>query len=215
MTLEQFLQTADADHATALQQAREYETTQGRFITSNTLTVYVVQLSLYSVLADIANTTEHPARDMCMAVIDRLRGVSDFNFITGTPMGDANFALLDALITHLSDHTAALNQLKAAVTAYCNQSVKPFANATLHDVLVARDAVTLKPVVMAGGYVTVTTSADCETHRPRLVAFNPRTGKHQRINNFDTVSTAGVYECAVPPLWYGYDLFVDDAYGVM
>lgn len=215
MTLQEFLLTADADNATALQQAREYETTQGRFITSNTLTVYVVQLGLYSVLADTANATGHAARDMCMAVIDRLRGVSDFNFIIGTPMGDANFALLEAMKQALSQHTAALSQLEQIVTAYCNETVKPFANATLYDVLVARKAVPLKQVSMMMGHATVTTTADCEPHRPQLHIFNPRTGRHQRINGFETVSAAGIYECAVPPLWYGYDLFVDDAYGVM
>lgn len=214
-TLVDFLATADLDNAIALQQAQVYEGVQGRFITSNTLTVYVVQLGLYSLFVDASNTMDHAARDMCMAVVDRLRGVSDFNFIVGSPMGDANFALLAGLKQALPDSLAQLDQLQAVVTGYCNPSVAPFINTTLHDVLLLRKQCPESSVVIEGNYAVITTTADCEKHSPQLLAVNPRTNKKQRINNFYGVELAGKYDCAIPPEFNGWQLSVDNAYGVM
>lgn len=215
MTLKEFLLTADPDHTVALQQAQEYTETQGRFITSNSLTVYVVQLGLYSVFNDVAATVGHPIRDICMAVIDRLRGVSDFNFIRGTPMGDANFLLLAALKQGLQSKLNELTQLEQLVDVYCNQAVRPFANITLHDVLITREVCPTIPATANGGYVTITTNGDCVKHNPRLMAKNPRTDKWQRINNFYDVSVSGTYDASVPPQFSGLELAVDNPYGVI
>lgn len=216
MTLEEFLLTADADHNVALQQARAYTETQGRFITSNSLTVYVVQLGLYSVFSDVAGTANHAARDICMAVIDRLRGVSDFNFISGTPMGDANFQLLSALKIALPDKVAELTQLEGLVTAYCNQNITPFSKTTKHDILIARDSVPSVALVLdAYGYVKIATNEDCENHNPRVLGLNPRTEKWQRVNNFYNVSKAGIYDAKVPVEFRSWQLNVDNAYEVI
>lgn len=216
MDLQTFLLTANPDHNVALEEAKAYTTTEGRFITSNTLTVYVVQLGLYSVFNDIANTTGHSARDICMAVMDRLRGVSDFNFIIGSPMGDANFSLLDSLISLLPDKANQLNTLKSLATDYCNRISYPFANTTLHNVLIERNAVTLKPLSYDGqGYAYIVTTGVCEKHNPRLLAKNPRTEQIQSINNFREVAAVGTYDAIVPRQFAEWELFVDDVYGVI
>ena len=96
-----------------------------------------------------------------------------------------------------------------------NRVSYPFANVTLHDVLIARNACPTKPVTHPGGWVTITTNADCEAHRPQLMAHNARTGQWQRVNNFGTVNVAGNYDCRVPPEWIGAELAADNPYGVI
>ena len=215
MTLQEFLLTADADHNIALQQARDYTENQPVFITSNTMTVYVLQAGLYDVFSDEAASVDSPVRGICMALMDRLRGQSEFNLSTSLPLGQANIAMLDILITALPQHEPAISNLKATLLAVSNKSVNPFVNVTLHDVLIARDACPTKSVTAQGGFVTITTTSACEKHNPRLMALNPRTNKWQRVNSFYDVSATGVYDAAVPAQFNGWQLDVDDAYGVM
>lgn len=215
MTLQEFLLTANADHAIALQQARDYEQNKGRFITSNTLTVYVVQLGLYSALHDIANTADHAARDMCMAVMYRLRSEADFNFIVGSPMGDANLQMFDALITLIPAKAAELTTLKGVVTAYCNELEKPFAYISLHTVLTARGVCpTLEDCTPINGYFVIENTAVCERHSPNLYGQNPRTGRWIPISRFPVVDETGLYELPMPA--GEFTAFkIDNAYGVL
>lgn len=215
MTLKEFLLTADADHSIALQQARDHTETQPVFITSNTMTVYVLQAGLYDVFSDEANDVASPVRGICMALMDRLRGQSEFNLSASLPLGQANIAMLDILIAALPQHEPAISNLKATLLAVSNKTVNPFANSTLHDVLILRDACSAVSLSAASGYVIINTSADCERHNPRLMALNPRTAKWQRINSFAGVELAGIYDAAVPPQFSGWQLAVDDAYGVL
>ncbi|MBU2113727.1 MAG: hypothetical protein KKE94_08120 [Gammaproteobacteria bacterium] len=215
MTLEEFLLTADADHVVALQQARDYAEIQPIFITSNTLTVYVLQAELYDVFADAAADSASPVRGICMALMDRLRGQSEFNLSPSLPLGQANIQMLDILISALPDKSAALTQLKDTLLAASNKTVYPLAGTTLHDVLILRDSCPTVSVTAQGGYVAITTTADCETHNPRLMALNPRTGKWQRVNNVIGVGLAGTYDVAVPQQFAGWQLAVDNAYGVI
>lgn len=215
MTLQEFLLTADADHAVALQQARDYTEIQPIFITSNTLTVYVLQAGLYDVFADVATDSASPVRGICMALMDRLRGQSEFNLSPSLPLGQANIQMLDILISALPDKSSALTQLKDTLLAASNKTVYPLAGTTLHDVLILRDSCPTVSVTAQSGYVTITTTADCETHNPRLMSLNPRTDKWQRINNFMLVGPAGTYDVAVPQQFAGWQLAVDNAYGVI
>jgi len=98
---------------------------------------------------------------------------------------------------------------------YAYDTVTPFERVTLHEVLLARDACPTIAVTQSDGYVVITTTADTESHNPRLLAMNPRTGALVRIESFRGVSTAGTYDAKVPPEWRTADLFVDDAYGVI
>lgn len=215
MTLEEFLLTADADHGVALQQARDYAEIQPIFITSNTLTVYVLQAGLYDVFADVAADTSSPVRGICMALMDRLRGQSEFNLSPSLPLGQANIQMLDILISALPDKSAALTQLKNTLLAASNKTVYPLVGTTLHDVLIIRNACPSVPVVTVGVYAVITTTVDCPKHNPRLLALNPRTGVWQPINNFTGVEVAGAYDAIVPAQFSGWQLAVDDAYGVI
>lgn len=215
MTLKEFLLTADADHNIALQQARDYAETHPVFITSNTMTVYVLQAGLYDVFSDEANNIDSPVRGICMALMDRLRGQSEFNLSASLPLGQANIAMLDILIAALPQHEPSISDLKSTLLAVSNKPVNHFANVTLHDVLISRDACPTKPITAQGGFVTITTTAPCEKHNPRLMALNPRTNKWQRINSFYDVVGAATYDAAVPQQFNGWQLAVDNAYGVL
>lgn len=215
MQLKDFLLTADADHAVALQQAKDYEVIEPVFITSNTLTVYVVGAGLYDVFTDVANDTTSPVRGICMALMDRLRGASEFNLSETLPLGQANIGMLNALIAALPQYEPAISNLKATLIAVSNKTVKPFANVTLHDVLLTRNAVPFADVTINGGYAVLTTTADCPVHNPRLMAQSANTGLWRRVNNFTAISAAGVYECMIPAEARGLPLKVDNAYGVI
>jgi len=220
MTLQEFLLTADTNHSIALQQVREYTVTQPVFITSNTMTVYVVTAGLYDVFSDAANNLDSPVRGICMALMDRLRGQSEFNLSASLPLGQANIQMFDVLIAAMTEHSAALTQLKNTLLAVSNKTVSPFANTTLHEVLIERGVCPTMPVTASGGYVKITILSDCAPHKPRLMALNPRTEKWQRINNFSNADNtpifkAGVYDAAVPQQFAGWQLAVDDAYGVI
>lgn len=215
MTLQEFLQTANSDNSLALSEARAYTELSGRIIKSNSLTVYVVQLGLYSVFSDIAATQGHAARDMCMAIIDRLRSEGDFNLIENTPMGVANITMLDNMIVLIPEHSSKLAQLKTMVMAYCNTYEKPFEYVTLHTILNARGVCPmLEDCTPIGNYFVIEATSECEPHSPNLWGQNPRTLAWTAVNRFPLVSGAGRYELPKPSGDFSA-YRIDNAYGVI
>ena len=215
ITRKEFLLTADANHEIAAQQARDYTVLEPVFITSNTLTVYVVGAGLYDVFTDVAADSSSPVRGICLALMDRLRGNSEFNLSSALPLGQANIAMLDNLIAALPAHADAITSLKNTLLSISNKAVNPFTNTTLHDVLIIRNTCPVAVVAVAGGYILFTTSADTPRHSARIMATNPRTGNQTILGNV-SVSTAGTYEFKVPTHYLGFaDFAIDDAYGVI
>jgi hypothetical protein len=97
-------------------------------------------------------------RDICLALMDRLRSQSEFNLMTDTPMGAANVSMLNAMIAALPEYADKLTALRDTLIALSTRSEQPFKNATLHDVLVARNACPAMPVEALNGWVTVVTN---------------------------------------------------------
>ena len=122
-----------------------------------------------------------------------------------------------ALLFSASHALGVLNTDEVArITAACIYiPEKPFPNVTLHDVLITLGECPRKAVSVSQGFAVINTTADCPMHNPRLLALNPRTGLWQRINSFYNLSTAGAYEAQIPREWFGAQLAVDDAYGVI
>jgi hypothetical protein len=119
--------------------------------------------------------------------------------------------LIDAMAS-----AGAITEAEAGVLkGYAYDTVTPFSRITLHDVLLTRGTCPTVAVTQSGGYVVITTTAETETHSPRLLAVNPRTGVLVRIESFRRVSSAGLHDARVPSEWRNADLFVDDAYGVV
>lgn len=115
------------------------------------------------------------------------------------------------LLSAFGNGTATRDNLVAAVT----KSVILFAGTTLHEVKLARGTCPAVPVTVTDGYAVITTTAATETHNPRLLADNTRTGERVRVESFRGVSAAGSYDTKVPPEWRNAALYADDAYGVM
>lgn len=88
---------------------------------------------------------------------------------------------------------------------------QPFLNATKHDYDKAKGAMVYAQVTPFNGWLKITTTADCEPHRPQIYAEIQ--GVRRRIAGFDVVEKAGDYLAQVPAQYN--TLFVDNAYGVM
>lgn len=213
MTLQEFLLTASPDHGTALQQAHDYVIYEPVFITSNTLTVYVVGAGLYDVFTDVSKDPLSPVRGICLALMDRLRGQSEFNLSASLPLGRANIEMLDSLIAALPLHKQKIIALKETLLSISNRALQPFSNATLHDVLVIREACPVKPVSSVNGWITITTTTDVPPHSARVYGINPRTG-HVDVLGDVRLSDVRTYEFKIPTHYLNHtDLIVDDAYG--
>lgn len=217
MTLQEFLLTADVDHNVALSQAKSYFVSEGTLVPATTVNQLFAQLDLTGVIKDASEDVTHSARHKLLSVLLSIQGNHPFNFIVGSTAGDGNLLMIDWLIAGpLSDYAAQLTQFKNTMMYLSNKSTTPFANITLHDVLFNRGVCPTKALVNGGsGYVYVTTTADCEKHNPRITAVNPRTNQVQRVNSFYNVAAAGTYEAVIPRQFNDWNLFVDDAYGVM
>ena len=216
MTLQEFLTTAPQDHQLALEAANNYSVTIGQLIDATTVNGALTDFKLITVLKDISENTTHPARDICLGVYTGLLGNHPFNLMQNSFTGQRALAQLNWLIeTGLPEHATALSQFRDLMSWRANVVSYPFANVTLHDILIERKVCPTKPVAQISGWVTINTTTDCPAHRPQLLAFNTRTEQWQRINNFGVVSVAGRYDCQVPREWIGTELAADDPYGVI
>lgn len=215
MTLAEFLSTANPDHNLALAEARAFNLSKGLLIEASTVNGVLTDLDLIDVVKDIAENKEHPARRKMLGVYTALLGNHQFNFIQSSLTGQRALAQLNWLIdTGVPEHAEVLSQFRDLMLWRSSALEYPFANTTLHDVLIVREACPWLVVPADGSFVVITTTANCEKHNPRLMALNPRTGNWQRINNFMGVELAGRYETSVPLQFKGWQLKVDNAYGV-
>jgi hypothetical protein len=216
MTFDKFLLTASLDHNEALSAAKLHEEMVGHLLDATSINGLLTAFKLLGVVKAVSENPAHPAYNDCLAVWVALLGNHPFNFKLGNMTGEGQIAALDRLInTDLTEHAVALNQFKQTVLYFANTITYPFINSTLHDVLITRNVCPVVPVTQSGGWVVITTTADCPSHRPQLLALNTRTGLKQRINNFADVSGAGAYECRVHNEWLSAALFVDNAYGAL
>lgn len=219
MTLQQAISNILADQPNLtddqlLAAVRDYPVASSKMVSSDVMTILLLNTGLYTVFVDTAADTQHPARALCMAVVDRIRTQGEFNFIAGHPKADAVLALMAGLKQAMPDYKDALDALEAAAIAESNPEKTPFENVTLHEILIARGACPTKAVTAATGYVSITITDECPAHRPRLLVDHPVIGV-RRINNFGLIDGPGEYHAEVPAKWISYDLFVDDAYGVI
>ncbi len=218
MQLSDFLATVpELTHQQALDAAKAHTVLQGNMLAATTVNGWLSAFKLLPVVKQIAeNEPSHPAHSDLLAVWVGLLGDHEFNFKIGNVTGDGQIAALNRLInTDLTEHAPALNMFKDTALYFANTVKHPFATATLHDVLIIRNACPTKPVTAVNGWVTITTTADVQLHNPRLMALNSRTGQWQWANNVRGVSKAGSYDAQVPREWLNAQLCIDDPYGVI
>ena len=222
ISLKDFLETADQDNQVALQQARDYTANQGKLIAATTVNSVLAELNMTGIVKDIANDPTHVARHKMASVILGIQGGEPFNFIQGTSRGDGVIAMLDWLADNVeAEHQPKIVMFKNVLVGMANGVVQPFANVTLHDVLIARNQCeTSDNVQIVGRQAVIELAGEFEPHKPRLLAKNPATGQWQRINNFANAdnspcAVAGVYACIIPAQFSGWSLKADDPYGAV
>ena len=215
MNLQEFLATASTDDDVALTEAQAFEISEPRLYTADTMTMLLVGAGVYGLLTDTAVSVDHPVRDICLALMDRLRSEGEFNLSPLHPKGQANGAMLDALIAGLPDYSAELTGLKNQLLAGAVRTRYPFANNTLYDVLTLRDAVPGVSVEPNGqGFVLATSQATSPLHSPTIWGTNSRTNKIERVGVLRAVSEPGIYECRIGHEHRAWPLTLDNPYGV-
>jgi len=215
MTLQEFLAMASTDNAVALQEALNYTVQQPVLYTANVMTMLVAGAGVYGVLSDTAEDPDHPARDICLALMDRLRAEGEFNFAPSDPAGQSNIRMLDMLITLLPDNAAQLGVLKAQLIADAEQAQYPFAGTLLYTVLTLRDECpTVSVTPNETGFVLATSTATCPEHSPVIRGINPRTNRSQNVGFLRNVAAVGIYECRIAHENRGWALSLDNPYGV-
>ena len=192
---------------TTLAEAKAHTVTSGKLIHRDTMNSLLAREGIYVAFKAITLNDTHPFQNLIAAFMDS----QEFNFMQGNPTGDAQTLLLDTMIAANIPESSALANLKPILLSLSNPVNYPFANATQHDFDKAKGAMVYAQVTPQGGWLKVTTIADCEAHRPQIYAEIQ--GIKRRVAGFDLVETAGDYLAQVPAQYS--TLFVDNAYGVM
>ena len=189
-----------------LAEAKAHPTTAGKLIHRDTMNSLLASAGLYVAFKNMALDSNNPFQDLIAAFLDS----EEYNFMLDSATGVRQIAALDTMIAAGGDLGAALAALKPVILGIANPVSYPFATATAHDFAKAKGSMVYVQVTPSGGWVKITTTADCEAHRPQIYAEIQ--GVKQRIAGFDLVSKAGDYLAQVPR---GYTLFVDNHYGVV
>lgn len=205
------------DFAT-LAEAKAHTETVGRLLPPTTMNSMLARDGLYSALRFIRDDAGHPFQDEVGAFLDEKN--TEYNFMLKGETGPAQIALLDQLIasnisvtlgSRVVDVSGQLAILKPKLIAACNFETFPHANATEYDFQRAKGTLTQVEKAPENGWLKITTTADCEPHRPQIHAAIQ--GVMRRVAGFDTVSAAGDYIAQVPT--GQATLYVDDAYGII
>lgn len=192
-----------------LAEAQAHTVTTGKLIHRDTMNSLLASAGLYVAFKNMALDSNNPFQDLIAAFLDS----EEYNFKRGAPTstGERQIAALDTMIAAGGDLGAALAALRPVILGIANPVSNPFASATEHDFAKAKGLMTYAQVIPQGGWLKVTTSADCEAHRPQIYAEIQ--GIKQRIAGFNEVSKSGDYLAQVPAQYT--TLFVDNHYGVV
>lgn len=194
------------DFAT-LADAKAHTETRGTMIHRNTMNALLAEHGRYKRLKAIANDVDHPMCDAVGAFLDS----TEYNLIQADPTGQKIITMFDALITN-ENNDPDLIAVRDAALALANRVYYPFADVTGYDFKLAKNQTINQVVKMPiNGWLKITTTADCESHNPRIYADIQ--GVKKRVASFNGVSLTGEYIAEVPSK-YG-NLYVDDAYSVV
>lgn len=190
-----------------LAEAQSHTVTTGTLIHRDSMNGWLGAAGIYKRMKEIAADDTHPYANTLEAFLDSV----EYNFKQGTTTGDAHIALLDSLIATEPTIGTQLASIKPIIMARANIVSKPHEFATQHDFAKAKGTMVYAQVTPSKGWLKITTTADCEAHRPQIYATIQ--GVKRRVAGFDVVSVAGDYLAQVPA---GYPTFeIDNAYGVV
>jgi hypothetical protein len=191
-----------------LAQAQAYVTTQPKLIHRDSMNSLLASAGLYVGLKAIAQDTASPFQNLISAFLDS----TDYNFMIGNSTGDSQIAALDSIISAGGDLGAAMSSIRPLILGMANPTYRPFELSNKHDFDLAKGTITRKPVTQTDGILTITTTADCETHNPQVYQYIESADFYKRVAGFRGVGVAGKHQIEVPRV---SNLFVDDAYGVV
>jgi hypothetical protein len=160
--------------------------------------------TLRQIQADIAN----PLFALADAVIVTASDASSyFGLDPTTADGLGNLAAAQIMV----DAAIMTAAQKTSLLALALKSTYPHINDTQADFAKAKGLMVYTEIAPIKGWLKITTTADCEAHRPQIYADIQ--GIKRRVAGFDVVSVVGDYLAQVPGEYS--TLFVDDSYGVM
>lgn len=214
MNLETFLASANADPELALAEARLYSEPKGNMIEATTVNGLLSDLKLTGLIEDISNSPDHLARPVMKSILLGLKGNHPFNFIVGTAAGDRAINTINWVIsTGLPEHGVVISQFKDLMMYLANGANFPFAEISLHAVLIARGICpVLEDCTPIAGYFVIDNLAACPRHSPNLWGKNSRTLRWNSIGRFPMVEGTGRYELPKPAGDYSA-YRIDNAYG--
>lgn len=217
LTFEQFLQTASPDAHTARQQARDYQPMpylwriQGEVRKTQVETAMIIhdtEARLKNLLQSDADEASKFVATRILRALSRLYEVEFYINIADPEVSDLfsqaqTFGVLNA------------DEMSRITAAALYEPGKPWPNATLHDVLLARNECPTKPLDEQSGYLLPTLTQDTERHQARIIGTNPRTNQPQILGRVN-LAAAGVYEFKIPTHYLQHtDFRIDDAYGAI
>ena len=210
-TLTEFLSTADADSATALVQARAFSEQVLKPIDERMMNERTVMGLIGMESGETFMQSLEAAPDnMIPARVKAWFKPSEAGIDVATPSA---VGLIDAMAG-----AGAITEAEAGVLkGYAYNTVTPFSNATLYDIIKSRESLDHLLVGkgdLRDGYLVVKLTASCERYSAVFEAKNPRTGEWQPANVINSVEAAGKYECKVPQFCYEWEKRLENPHGL-
>ena len=197
-----------SDFATLAEAQVHTEITDKKQVGSGQARGFFVTSGIWTALRQIQSDMTHPLYALADAVIVTASdGSSYFGMDSSTAEGQGNLAASQILVdAGVMTEAQKLELFSKALTV-----TKPYANATQAEFLKAKGLTTYIQLTPVNGWLKITTTADCEAHRPQV--FADIQGIKRRVAGFDVVSVAGNYLTQVPR--EHATLYVEDAYNVV
>lgn len=122
MNLTQAIEQYSGTDQEVLSAVRLHPVIKGELVSSEVLTMYLVSHGLYTVFLN----SDHP---ICIATMNSIASLGEFNFMLGTVKGEMNLMSLDILIRD----GLATEALKSDLVSLANPETYPFLDLTEHD----------------------------------------------------------------------------------
>ena len=189
-----------------LEEAKAYTQARGKMIHRNTMNLILAQNGCYNRLKDISENPIHPMRDLVSAFVDS----TEYNLIQTSVTGQGVIQLMQTLIAAEGDDPALQSVLDMSIAA-ANETYYPYVNATEYDFKRAKGLpITQKEATPVNGYIKITTTADCEAHRPQI--YVDVQGVKKQVGTAPEISSAADYLVRASSNQKHY---IDNYYGVM
>lgn len=198
-----------------VEDARAYEETKGFLINRDTVNSQLAQKGIYNKIKAIAADDASPFQDIISAFLDS----KNYNFIQGNVTGDAQLALLDALIAANLDISQELIEIKQIFIDKANRKTKPFESATQAQFNIAKGFFVSKIInYTAGQELILTLNANLPEQATATTwlienGFNDEnTGRNIRIQNANKYrinmqgKKSGTYQVRVPLVDADFDV---------